>query len=307
MPLARHAALALVLPLAFAAGCGDDSGSGGGSSTTTSGAGGAGGQAPIGGDRPVEVFVPSSYQDGAAAPLVILLHGYGASGALQELYFGLKPLAEARGFLYAHPDGTIDATGKRFWNATDACCDFDPQHVDDSTYLQRVVDDIKARYTVDPRRVFFLGHSNGGFMSYRMACDHADTIAAIASLAGAMWADTSQCDPAEPVAVLQIHGTADATISYDGGEILGHAYAGALQSAQDWATFDECGAGPAPGPDLDLEGSLAGSETTTQAWSGCAPGGGAELWSIVGAEHIPAITADFSPAVIDFLLAHPKP
>jgi polyhydroxybutyrate depolymerase len=316
LPLSRLAP-ALAVAAALALGCSDDepagasSSTGGGTSTSgaggSPGAGGAGGQGPIGGDRPVEVFVPSSYADGTPTPLVILLHGYGASGNVQEAYFKLQPLAEQRGFLYAHPDGTVDDSGKRFWNATDACCDFKPTNVDDSSYLRGVVDDIKERYTVDPKRVFFLGHSNGGFMTYRMACDHADTIAAIASLAGAMVDDVSKCTASEPVAVLQIHGTADATVAYDGGEVAGHTYPSALQSVQDWATFDGCTAGPSDGPTLDLEADLAGSETTSQIFSGCDPGGHAELWSIAGAGHIPSLSADFAPSVIDFLLAHPKP
>ena len=236
-------------------------------------------------------------------PLVILLHGYSASGNLQELYFQLEPIAEQRGFLYAHPDGTTDANGDQFWNATDACCNFGGSRVDDSTYLQQVIDDIKERYTVDPKRVFFFGHSNGGFMSFRMACDHAGTIAAIASLAGAMYNDESLCNPSEPVAVLQIHGTADDTVDYNGTPL----YPSAMQTVQDWATFDGCDAAPAPGAPLDLDGQIAGDETAVQTFTGCNPGGHAELWTIEGGGHVPSLSPDFSPKVIDFLFAHPKP
>jgi polyhydroxybutyrate depolymerase len=309
--------LAIPLTLLLALGCstGDDpagpgspGGAGGGTSSSgTGGAGGSGGQAPIGGDRPVEVFVPSGYQDGTPAPLVLLLHGYGASGTVQELYFQLQPLAEARGFLYAHPDGTFDTNNSRFWNATDACCNFFGSEVDDSAYLRQVVDEIKGRYTVDPKRVFFVGHSNGGFMSFRMACDHADTIAAVASLAGAVAADPAACAPSEPVAALQIHGTADDTVLYDGGTIGVNAYPGALESAQRWATLDGCATTPVAGPALDLESNLAGAETSTEAFTGCDPGGHAELWTIEGGGHLPGLTAEFPGHVIDFLFAHAKP
>ena len=77
----------------------------------------------IGGDRPVSVHVPPGYVQGTAMPLVILLHGYGSDGARQERYMQFQPLADARGFLYATPDGTVDAASKRFWEGTDACCD----------------------------------------------------------------------------------------------------------------------------------------------------------------------------------------
>ncbi|WP_437678151.1 alpha/beta hydrolase family esterase [Sorangium sp. So ce131] len=291
-------------------GTGGDLGTGGGDGGGGDGGGGGGGggtSAPIGGDRPVDLFVPSSYEEGTPTPLVILLHGYTASGSVQEAYFMLQPLAEERGFLYAHPDGTTDTDGNTFWNATDACCNFLGSEVDDSAYLRSVVEDIQARYTVDPKRIFFVGHSNGGFMSYRMACDHADLIAAVASLAGATFADPADCTPSEPVAALQIHGTADETVNYLGATIVDAAYPGALETAQQWAEFGGCDADPTEGPTLDLESELAGAETTTQAFTGCDPGGHAELWTIEGGSHIPTLSPDFAPAVIDFLLAHPKP
>jgi polyhydroxybutyrate depolymerase len=206
-------------------------------------------------ERPFEVFAPSSYSPDAPMPLVVLLHGFGASGAIQEAYFRLEPLAEQRGFLFVHPDGTINALGKRFWNATDACCGFSST-VDDSAYLMSLIEQVQAQFNVDPKRIYLVGHSNGGFMSYRMACEHADTIAAIVSLAGATYLDTDECDPTEPVSVLQIHGTADDTIAFDGGSILGNEFPGALATVTSWAAYNEC-TGDAidlPTP-LDLEGA----------------------------------------------------
>jgi polyhydroxybutyrate depolymerase len=316
---------ALVLGAAPLLGCSSDSpesnpkadgsgGSGGGgmggSGGGMRGSGGGGGgvpAGPIGGDRPVEVIVPSSYQAGTPMPLVILLHGISVSGILQNAYFRLQPLAESRGFLYAYPDGTVNPEGDRFWNATDACCDFEPSGVDDAGYLRRLVDEIKARYTVDPKRVFFVGHSNGGFMAHRMACDHADTIAAIVSLAGAQYSDLSRCTPASPVAVLQVHGTADNTVAYEGGQIGRRDYPGAVATAEGWAELDRCTAAPVAGAPLDLDVTLAGEETTVQIYGDCAPGGHVELWTMEGGRHTPGLTRSFSTAIIDFLFAHPKP
>jgi polyhydroxybutyrate depolymerase len=263
----------------------------------------------LGGDRPVTLHVPPGYVAGVPAPLVVLLHGYSASGTLQDLYFGLTAQSDARGFLYAHPDGLVDADGKRYWNATDACCDLGGTNVDDSKYISSLITQIKERYTVDPKRVFLIGHSNGGFMSYRMACDHSDQIAAVASLAGATFSDVAKCAAASPVSILQIHGTADATVSYDGGQIGTHAYPGAKATVTSWATIDGCGAtADTSAPPLDLDTKLAGSETTVMKYaSGCKPGGHAELWTIQGGSHIPSLTSAFTPAVLDFLYAHPKP
>ena len=291
-------------------GTGSTGGTSGGPSGST-GTGGEDGGDPslIGGDRPVTVHVPASYIPGTAAPLVILLHGYGASGAVQDLYFGMTAVSDARGFLYAFPDGTVDTDNKRFWNATDACCDLHGTKVDDSTYLSSLIRQIQARYTVDPKRIFLVGHSNGAFMSYRMACDHADQVAAIASLAGAMFSDVSKCAPSEPVSVLQIHGTADDTVLFAGDQIAGQGYPGAKTTVADWVTLDGCGTtADTTAPPLDLDTRLAGAETTvTKYATGCKPGGDAELWTIAGGAHLPSLTASFSTKVIDFLFAHPKP
>ena len=257
-------------------------------------------------DRPFEVYVPTTYDDAVPAPLVVLLHGYSASGAIQDGYFGLQPVAEQRGFLYVHPDGTTNAVGKQFWNATNACCGFGSS-VDDSAYLMAVIHQVERDYNVDRKRIFLMGHSNGGFMSYRMACDHADTIAAIVSLAGATFAQTEKCRPSEPVSVLQIHGSADETIHYDGGEILSEAYPSAAATVATWAGYDRCGAeSVTSGETLDIAAQIAGAETSVETFPRCPAGIDVELWTVAGGPHVPALTPTFATAAIDFLLSHPK-
>ncbi len=256
-----------------------------------------------------ELHIPPSYDPAVPMPLMILLHGYGASGATQEAYMRFGPLADEYGFLYLHPNGDLDSIGNRFWNATDACCDFFTSGIDHSTILQQLIDDTKASFNVDDRRVWIVGHSNGGFMSYRMACDHADTVAAIASLAGATFADPTACTPAEPVHVLQIHGTNDGTILYGGGSIFGAPYPGAVASVERWASYDGCTlVQDTSAPPIDLDAGIAGDETTvTRYTDACLAGGSGELWTIVGGEHVPNLTAQFSRLVVEWFYAHPKP
>jgi len=152
-----------------------------------------------------------------------------------------------------------------------------------------------------------MGHSNGGFMSYRMACDLSERIASIASLAGATWDDPADCAPAAPVHVLQIHGTSDDTILYDGGSIQSVPYPGALQTVESWASSNGCSLVPDTSlPSRDLDASLPGSESTVARYAtGCA-GAIAELWTIPGGEHVPDLSATFSRQVVDWLLGHPK-
>jgi polyhydroxybutyrate depolymerase len=263
--------------------------------------------------RPFRLHVPAAAAGavGAAgkAPLVVLLHGYTSSGAEAEEYFQLTAESDRRGFLYAIPDGTINREDKRFWNATPACCDFFGSGVDDSGYLIRLVDTVAARYPVDPARVYFVGHSNGGFMALRMACDHADRVTAVVSLAGAATADPAQCQPARPVSVLQIHGTSDRTIRYEGSAIGGRRYPSAEGTVALWRGLDGCAdRADRSGPRLDLDSRLTGPETTVTAWhDGCRGGARAELWSIEEGGHIPELTPAFATGVADFLLARTAP
>ncbi|MDP9002249.1 MAG: alpha/beta fold hydrolase [Myxococcota bacterium] len=311
---ARFIASALTVPLFVLAACGTSAGPGsvpasadGGSNSGDGAAQSAGG--PIGGSRPTAVHVPPSYVAGTPMPLVVLLHGYGASGAIEDAYLGLTALSDSRGFLYAHPDGTTDSSGLKFWNATDACCDIHGAAVDDSTYLSDLIQQIAARYAVDSKRVFLFGHSNGGFMAYRMACDHGDQIAAIVSVAGAMWNDVSRCPAKTTVSVLEVHGTSDATIVFTGGANQGHDYPGAQSTVNDWVTIDGCATTPdTSAPALDLDSTIPGAETTVSKYQvDCKPGGAAQLWTMQGSGHIPAFNAGFGTAAIDFLYAHPKP
>ncbi len=284
-------------------------------STTPSPTAAASATLVVGGDRPVTVRVPSSYDASQPAPLLLLLHGYGASGAEIDRYFALADTAQRQGFVYATPEGTISSNGSRFWNGTDACCDFDHRGVDDVAYLSSVIADIQGALAIDPKRIAVVGHSNGGFMSYRMACERSDLVAAIVSLAGETFADTADCKPSEPVSVAQVQGTADEVVRFDGGGPFSAdtgPHPGAMTTATTWATYDGCG------PDasllstkIDVDAGLSDgadpAETTVQEWSGCDGGATVQLWTIPSGRHSPALTPAFGDAVIQFLVDHPKP
>lgn len=261
----------------------------------------------FGGSRPTQLRVPSSYNASRTYPLLIVLHGYGASGAVQSFYLGLDRLVEEKKILMLTPDGTTDRGGKRFWNATHACCDFTGTKVDDEGYILGLLNEVKKHYNIDTKRVYLLGHSNGGFMSYRMACNASQHFAAIVSLAGAMFNQSTSCTPKEPVSILQIHGTQDKTILYTGGANLGRSYPSALTSVQYWSQYNQCSTQPQKAPTrLDLEKNLPGTDTDVQMYTRCAKGTSVELWSIQQGGHIPTVTKHFAENIWKWMVQHPK-
>lgn len=248
----------------------------------------------FGGDRPVTLTVPDGYDHDRPTPLVVVLHGFGATGFLQSEYLGLPRIQDDEGFLLAAPDGTPDSDSRRFWNAGEACCDFGRVGVDDVAYLSTLVRDISAEYNVDSRRVFLVGHSNGGFMSYRLACERADLFAGLVSIAGADAVDTSGCRPSRPVSVLQIHGDADTVVRYEGrpkpSGLIPLAYPSAAQSVAQWAQRNGCTGGLESAGRRDLEAARPGAETRMERHVGCPAGGAAELWTIEGGSHLPGFS-----------------
>ena len=275
----------------------------------------------VGGDRPVTVYVPDGLDPGKPAPILVFLHGFGGTGLEYEPYVRFRGVAADKGLLYLHPDGTRDQEGAPFWNATDACCNRFGSEVDDSAYLAGLIAEIATHVAVDARRVYFVGHSNGGFMSHRMACDHADVIAAIVSIAGASFKDVTACRPSNAVSILQIQGSLDDQVKPEGGHLGGDLapgdeppadYPSTIETLEAWAGYNDCASALTLNTEtLDLDATLGGkdgqAETAVSAVDGCPEGGSVELWLIDGGAHDPQWTPNFGATVIDYLLAHPKP
>jgi polyhydroxybutyrate depolymerase len=256
--------------------------------------------------RPYQVKVPAQYDAAQPWPLLLLLHGYAESSAFIDGWMHLGDHVSDQGYLLAIPDGTVDATGMRFWNADDACCDVYATGVDDVTYLKAVLSDMAAKYHVDPQRIYVMGHSNGAFMAHRLACEAADQVAAIVAVSGDAWKDGSKCKPSRPVAVLQVHGTLDAVISYLGGILPGGVYPSAQDSVAGWGQRGGCATTPDTSATLDLDGLILGKETIISRWTGCQAGGGAELWTVQGASHFPSLQGGWAKTSFGWLQAHSR-
>lgn len=258
----------------------------------------------VGGDRATYVTLPVGYSREIPAPLLIDLHGYTGTSLSQEQYAKMNLAAQTRGVIYAAPDGLRDSQGNQFWNAFKACCNFNNNPVNDVEFIQSLIDEISSKASVDPKRIYLFGHSNGHFMSYKFACSHPETVAAIAGLAGAMDRDSDSCGATTPVSVLHIHGTSDGTINYAGASLFGNFYTGAAESVRRWAEIDKCLPTPTAGPAFDLLASMQGLETTPTIYS--CPDANVELWSIENGTHGPDLDSNFGLKVLDWLLAHPK-
>ncbi len=212
------------------------------------------------------------------------------------------------------PHGNFDpAVNHFYWNATNACCDLDDLMPNDIGHLMAVIQDVESKYSVDMKRIFAFGHSNGGFMVNRMACDQADKIAAVVSLAGETYLDQSKCAASAPIGYLQVQGDADMTVPYGGGHPEGVATLplapGAIETTQDWAKKNLCSNKADPTePMISLMTTSNGQPDTSKLVydNGCQGNGETELWTIHLGPHSPPFTPSWAPAVFDWLMAHPK-
>lgn len=259
------------------------------------------------------VAVPKSYDPARPSPLILFLHGYGSSGAAHAPMFDLGSIPEDERVILLAPDGQIDKREMRYWNAVPACCDFEGEKPDDVGYLRSLIEQAKQRFSIDPRRVYVVGHSNGAAMAMRLLCDAADVFAAAVELAGPFYADIAgACHPSAPVSVRIMHGTADRVVPFEGGAIPGAVHPNASRfpipsargRAEGFAAINGCSAAQ-PGPDLDVDPTSPGAETKTWRWSECKGGADVELWAMHGVGHIPREILSWRSAW-EFLAAHPK-
>ena len=174
------------------------------------------------------------------------LHGYGSNALEQMYYTNFNNLANTKenNFILIHPQGaplnTVLTSSSSHWNSGGWTIG---STVDDVDFIDTIIKLVSQKYNLNQDRIYSTGMSNGGFMSYHLACNLSSKIAAIASVTGSMSKETYEdCNPTHSTSILQVHGTIDATVPFEGNSALG------MRSINDvmdyWKLYDACGIEP---------------------------------------------------------------
>lgn len=245
--------------------------------------------------RTARVHVPASYDPQTPTPVVINLHGRTGWAQQQANLSRAIAKSDAAGFVVIHPEATGSPTS---WNAGGGCCDpAAANNVDDSGFIEKLIDEAAARLCVDPDRVYVMGLSNGGYLAHRIACEMADKVAAIGPVAGVI--SMPACNPSRPVPMMAIHGTSDTLVDYSWE----------AQTIQFWKTTNGC---------TTQQTTYTNGNASCVTHGGCTHGADVVLCTITGGGHqwfggdsLPFLGANSNDLIStdklwDFFVAHPR-
>lgn len=187
------------------------------------------------------LHLPPSYNPATPMPLIIAMHGGFGSGPQLEDQSQLSTKADTAGFIIVYPEGVKSTLGIRTWNAGGCCGYAVDNNINDVGFLTALIDTLIANYSIDTSRVYATGMSNGAFMSYRLACEISNKIAAIAPVAGTM--NVGLCNPVRAVPVIHFHSYLDTNVPYQGGIGNGASdhYNPPLDSVLNvWSLYNQC-------------------------------------------------------------------
>jgi len=204
---------------------------------------------------------------GQRLPVLVGLHG--AGGAFFAPYSGFSTIADAEGFIALYPNPLAEYEGRTFWNIDAA-----PGGPADVQFIAALLNYVEANLCVETSRVYAAGVSNGGGMAALLACELSERFAAIASIAGG-YSTIPPCQASNPVSVIEVHGTADQVVPYDG---LPPSHAGAVRTwLAGWRARDGCSA--------RRTASRIAPRVVRYEWSGCADGSSVAQVEIFGGGH----------------------
>jgi len=216
------------------------------------------------------VHLPDQYRSDSQWPLVILLHGSGASGDMQDLHLGISSRVSKKGMILAVPEARSTAGSG----------------ITSNEQMIALIEKLKSDFSVDPSRIYLIGHSMGGYQSLRFACEHGDKIAGMVISAASGVCLTSSF----PVNFLL--ATGDADISDTNVEL----------SLASWRRVNGCHGEPKVSVGLDLHWEIHGDETKRLEWSDCSDGSKIVSLRSQFGRHVPIFKAAFADQALDFLL-----
>lgn len=244
-------------------------------------------------NRTYITYIPAMYDGTEAVPVVFNFHGYTSNASDQMFYGDFRSIADTAGFIVVHPEGTL-LNGSSHWNVGGWTLE---STVDDVGFTSAMLDELNAEFNIDLTRIYSTGMSNGGYMSFLLACQLSDRFAAVASVTGSMTPETyDACDGEHPTPILQMHGNIDGVVPYAGAQWT--------KSIDDvieyWIEFNNCDetAVEKDIPDVDLND---GSTAKHFVYSHPSNGVTVEHIRIDGGRHTwPGTTANFPGTNQDF-------
>ena len=188
-------------------------------------------------NREYVLHKPKNFKENS--PLVFVLHGFGSSATTIMSYTQMNLISDQNGFLVCYPQGTTLLTGQTHWNAN-----LEMSSINDIGFLSKLSTEIQSEYKTNPENTFVSGMSNGGFMSYSLGCNRSDIFKAIASVTGTMSGkDWNNCSPINNIPILQISGTDDKTVPWDGTMSTAYGWGGAphiKKVVEFWGDLNQC-------------------------------------------------------------------
>jgi polyhydroxybutyrate depolymerase len=221
------------------------------------------------------VYLPTNYTGTINFPLVICLHPYGWGAERMMNYTNMNQVADASDFIVVYPSAIPD------WNSGIADNpNYPTPNVDDVGFINALIDIMSNSYSIDPERIYACGFSNGGLMSYKLACQLSNRIVAIACVGGLISTSTAEsCCPLRTMPVLHIHGTADPYGPINGGT----GWYSVDQTLSYWTNFNDCvQADTIILPDLDPTDGCTVEKTT---YTNCSDNSDVVYYKVINGGH----------------------
>jgi len=261
-------------------------------------------------ERSYLLYVPAFMDLEQPVPVVFVFHGGTGNARSAVIMSRFSEVADQNDFVVIYPNGTnrLGDDAILTWNAGDCCGYAQRQKVDDVGFVSAIVSDLQSLVTVDPKRIYATGMSNGGMLVNRLACEATDVFAAIAPVAGTL--NFPQCDPSQSISVIEFHGTADQHVPYAGGygpaSLTDVDFASVQDTIEFWVTSNQCDSRPQVNSHEDIQ---------HEKWDECADSTVVELYTIINGEHHwpggsfsgSTQTISASQLIWEFFEAHPKP